>query len=71
LIPVFTKIARTVVILVLTIIDNYMADVVLLSLANFANLVAYSTCVSVLHFTVEDFRTAFVIRDFHLFILAV
>ena len=43
LIPIFTEVARTVVILVFTMRDNYVADVVLLSLAGFANLIAYST----------------------------
>jgi len=43
LIPTFTEVARTVVIVVLTIVDNYVADVVLLSLAEFANLVAFAT----------------------------
>jgi len=43
LIPPFTEVARTVVIVVLTIVDNYVADVVLLSLAEFANLVTFAT----------------------------
>lgn len=43
LIPTFTEVTGTVVIVVLTIVDNYVADVVLLSLAEFANLVAFAT----------------------------
>lgn len=43
LIPTFTEVARAVVIVVLTIVNNYVADVVLLSLAEFANLVAFAT----------------------------
>jgi len=43
LVPHFTEVAGTVVIVVLTIVDNYVADVVLLSLAEFANLVAFAT----------------------------
>jgi len=64
-------VARTVIILVLAIKYNYVADVVLLSLADFTNLVAYTTGISVLNFAVEDFRTALIIGNFYLFILAV
>jgi len=71
LIPSFTEVTGTVVHVVLTIRNNYVADVVLLSLADFANLVAFSTGCSVVHFAVEDFRTALVIGDFNVFSLAV
>jgi len=71
LIPTFTEVARTVVIVVLTIVNNYVADVVLLSLSEFANLVEFSAGFSVLYFAVEDFRTALVIGDFNVFSLAV
>jgi len=70
LIPSFTEVTGTVVHVVLTIRDNYVADVVLLSLSEFANLVAFSTGERV-HFAVEDFRTALVIGDFNVFSLAV
>jgi len=70
LIPSFTEVTGTVVHVVLTIRDNYVADVVLLSLSEFANLVAFSTSERV-HFAVEDFRTALVIGDFNVFSLAV
>jgi len=43
LIPEFTEVTGTVVIVVLTIVNNSVADVVLLSLSEFANLVAFST----------------------------
>jgi len=52
LIPSFTEVAGTVVIVVLTIVNNYVADVVLLSLSEFANLVAFSAGFSVLYFAV-------------------
>jgi len=71
LIPSFTVVAGTVVIVVCTIVNIDVADVVLLSLADFANLVAFSTGCSVVHFAVEDFRTALVIGDFNVFSLAV
>jgi len=70
LIPSFTEVTGTVVHVVLTIRDFYVADVVLLSLSEFANLVAFSTGERV-HFAVEDFRTALVIGDFNVFSLAV
>jgi len=70
LIPSLTEVTGTVVHVVLTIRDNYVADVVLLSLSEFANLVAFSTGERV-HFAVEDFRTALVIGDFNVFSLAV
>jgi len=66
----FTEVTGTVVHVVLTIRDNYVADVVLLSLSEFANLVAFSTGKRV-NFAVEDFRTALVIGDFNVFSLAV
>jgi len=69
--PILTEVAGTVVVLVCTVRDDYVADVILLSLAEFADLVAYSTGFSVLHFAVEDFRTALVIGDFYVFSLAV
>jgi len=71
LIPSFTVVAGTVVIVVCTMVNIDVADVVLLSLADFANLVAFSTGCSVVHFAVEDFRTALVIGDFNVFSLAV
>jgi len=71
MIPIYTVVARTVVILVCAIIDLYVADVLYSSLADFANLVAFSTGFSVLYFAVEDFRTALVIGDFNVFCLAV
>jgi hypothetical protein len=43
LIPTFTVVTGTVVIVILTIVNDYVADVVLLSLAEFANLVAFAT----------------------------
>lgn len=70
MIPIYTVVARTVVILVFAIFDNCVADVVLL-IADFANLVAYITLFSVIYFAVEDFRTALVISDFNVFCLAV
>jgi len=69
--PILTEVAGTVDVLVCTVRDDYVADVILLSLAEFADLVAYSTGFSVLHFAVEDFRTALVIGDFDVFSLAV
>jgi len=69
--PSGTVVARTVVILVITIVDHCVADVVLLSLADFANLVAYSTGLRVLYLAILDFRTALVVGDFHLLALAV
>jgi len=69
LIPIFTVVARTVVILVFAIIDNCLADVVLLT--DFANLVAYIALFSVIYFAVEDFWTALVIGDFNVLSLAV
>jgi len=71
LIVQFTKATRTIIIVVLTIIDYYVADVVLLSLAEFANLVAYSTGIGVVYFTIVYFRTALVNGDFNVFSLAV
>ena len=69
--PILTEVAGTVVVLVCTVRDDCVADVILLSLAQFADLIAYSTGFSVLHFAVEDFRTALVIGDFDVFSLAV
>jgi len=71
LIPSFTVVTGTVVIVIVTMVNDYMADVVLLSLTDFANSVANSTGCSVVHFAVEDFRTALVIGDFNVFSLAV
>ena len=71
LIPSFTVVAGTVVIVVCTMVNIDVADVLLLSLADFALLVAFSTGCSVVHFAVEDFRTALVVGDFHLLALAV
>jgi len=71
LIPKFTEVTGTVVIVVLTIVNDYVANVVLLSLSEFANLVAFSTGLRVVHFAVEDFRTALVIGDFNVFSLAI
>jgi len=71
LILIYTLVARTVIILVLTILNNYVTNVVLLSFTDFADLVAYITLFSVLHFAVEDLRTALVIGYFYVFSLAV
>ena len=71
MIPSFTVVTGTVVILVCTIVNNYVADVVLLSLAEFANLVAYVTGSSVVYFAVCDLRTALVVGDFNVVSLAV
>jgi len=71
LIPSFTVVAGTVVIVVCTMVYFDVADVLLLNLADFALLVAFSTGCSVVHFAVEDFRTALVIGDFNVFSLAV
>ena len=71
LIPLFGEFAGTVVIVIVTIVNNFVADVVLLSLADFANLVAHSAGCSVVHFAVVDFRTALVGGDFHVASLAV
>jgi len=71
LIPILTVVAGTVVIVINTIVNNCVADVVLLSLADFANLVAHSAGCSVVHFAVVDFRTALVVGDFHVASLAV
>jgi len=64
-------VTRAVVIVVVTIRDSDVADVVLFNLADFANLVAYPAAFVVLHLAVEDCRTALVISNFYLFILAV
>ena len=66
-----TEFAGPVVILVHTIRDNDVADVVDLNLADFANLVAYIALCFVLHFAVLDGRTALVIGDFNVVSLAV
>jgi len=71
LISIYTVVAGTVFILVFAIIDNYVADVVLLSLADFAYLVAYIALFSVVYFAVGDFGTALVVGDFNVFCLAV
>jgi len=71
LIPILTVVTGTVVIVIFAIVNNYVADVVLLSLADFANLVAHSAGCSVVHFAVVDFRAALVVGDFHVASLAV
>lgn len=71
MIPSLTVVAGTVVIVIVTVVNDYVADVVLLSLADFANLVAYSASCSVVHFAVVDFRTALVVGDFDVARLAV
>lgn len=71
LIPIFTIVARTVVLLVFTIRDYIYADIiVILYLANHAFLLAITAGITV-HLTVVDFRTALVIGDFHVGIFAV
>ena len=71
LISIYTVVAGTVFILVFAIIDHYVADVVLLSLADFAYLVAYIALFSVVYFAVGDFGTTLVVGDFNVFCLAV
>lgn len=71
MIPINAEVAGTIVIVIVTMVNNYVADVVLLSLADFANLVAYSAGCSVVHFAVVDFRTALVGGDFNVASLAV
>jgi len=68
---VVAVVTGAVVIVVITVRDNDVADVVLLNLAEFANLVTYPAAVSVIDLAVEDCRTALVLSNFYLFILAV
>ena len=71
LIPSDTVVAGTVWVLIVAIIDNDVADVVLLSLADFANLVTYITLCSVVYFAVEYFFAALVVGNFNVVCLAV
>jgi hypothetical protein len=71
LLPSITVFARSVIIVVCTVVDDFVADVVLLNLVKFANLVAYITLCFVIHFAVCDCRTALVIGDFNVVSLAV
>jgi len=71
LLPSITVFARSVIIVVCTFVDDFVADVVLLNLVKFANLVAYVTGFCVLYFAVCDCRTALVIGDFNVVSLAV